>query len=85
MLTLCTDYFKYPDRRFVIKVKLLYCVCFSFSVFSEEVTEFNALETISQFVHFVDSISSVGLLAEGDNTLLMHCILSFFETVSTCI
>ena len=51
-------------------------------MFSEDCIDFDALATIREFMQFVNSISSIGLHAENDNTILMHYVLDFFDVVS---
>ena len=56
--------------------------CCSKSVFAEEVEDFNALETISCLVQFVDRLANMGLTVEKNHCLLQHCVLSFHGKVS---
>ena len=58
------------------------------SVFDEEVVEFRAVECMVQFVQYVDSMASCGLMMEGNNIMLSYCVWDFFDLVSihlTCV
>ncbi|XP_070539280.1 centromere protein I-like [Ptychodera flava] len=50
--------------------------------FGEPLGEFSAMNTITEFIGFVDSLCALGLLVEGSNSLLLHHSLAFYELVS---
>ena len=52
-------------------------------MFTEVVEEFNPEETILQYILFVGNLIEKALLTEKDSPLLMHCVLNFYELVST--
>ncbi|XP_013398928.1 centromere protein I-like [Lingula anatina] len=53
------------------------------SLFVEEVEKFQPLQTVAEFIDFVDAMCLVGLGLEKDNALMMSCVLDFFELVSS--
>ncbi|XP_077988140.1 centromere protein I-like [Glandiceps talaboti] len=52
------------------------------TLFNQEYEEFDAVDTISNFIASVDRLCAVGLQVETNNALLMNYTLSFCEVVS---
>ncbi|XP_060126202.1 centromere protein I isoform X2 [Zootoca vivipara] len=45
-------------------------------------TQFDLISSLTELIHFVNRLSTVGLCLENNSTLLMNVILDFYETVS---
>ena len=57
---------------------------FSVCLYDNDVPDFSGLETISQLIHFVDNLCSLGLKRSGNHHVVQHLVLSFFDVVSAC-
>ena len=57
--------------------------CFSHCVFIEDVEEFQTEDTLLEFIEYVGNLVDVGLQVEKCNPLLIHCVLNFYDLVST--
>jgi hypothetical protein len=64
------------------------CLCvlmyiFSHCVFAEEVEDFCVEDTLLLYIEYVGNLIDVSLQIEKCNPLLIHCVLNFYNVVST--